>query len=73
MRPGIAAIGMAAAVWAIQGANLAVVVTGGAFSYVALLFLVRAFTPDELRLMRGMLASFGIPGMAAARPAGPRS
>lgn len=73
VRPGIAAIGMAATVWAIQGANLAVVVTGGAFAYVALLFLVRAFTPDELRLMRGMLASFGIPGMAAARPAGPRS
>jgi len=73
VRPGIAALGMAAVVWGIRGANLAVVVTGGAVAYVTLLFLVRAFTPDELRLMRGMLSSFGIPGMAAARPAEPRS
>ncbi len=73
VRPALAAAGMAAVVWALRATPLAVVVVGGAFSYVALLFLVRAFTPDELRLMRGMLASFGIPGMAAARPAGPRS
>jgi hypothetical protein len=50
-----------------------VVVGAGAIAYVALLFVVRAFTRDELKLMRGVLASFGVPGMAASSGRGPRS
>jgi len=64
VRPALAALGMGILVWSLRGANLALVVAAGMASYTALLFLLRAFTPDELRLMRGVLGEL-IPGGGA--------
>jgi O-antigen/teichoic acid export membrane protein len=69
-RPLVAALGMAAIVWALRGQNLALVITAGGVSYVLLLIAVRAFTPEELGLMRGILSSFRTPGHASAGPGG---
>ncbi len=71
VRPALAALGSGAVVWLLRHSNLALAVVAGGATYVVLLFVVRAFNDDELRLMRGVLQSF-VPGSAPGR-AEPRS
>ena len=73
VRPALAAFGMAVVVWLLHSWNLGLVVVTGAVTYGALLFALRAFTDEELKLMRGVLASFHVPGAASLDRAEPRS
>ncbi len=61
-RPVIAALGMGALLLPIRDWNLFGLVALGALIYVGLLFLQRAFTPEELRVVRGVFVSFQLPG-----------
>jgi len=51
----------------LRGANLVLVTMLGGAVYVLALWLVRAFSADELRVLRAVAHSFRIPGT------GPRS
>jgi len=44
----------------------------GAVTYAVLLLLIRAFTREEIALLKGMLATYKIPGVATVRRAAPR-
>lgn len=66
-RPLAAAAVMGALVFLLRGANLVLVTMLGAAVYVLGLWLVRAFSADELRVLRAVAHSFRIPGT------GPRS
>ena len=67
-RPALAAAGMGGLVMLLHPLPWPVIVAAGGVAYVALLFAVRAFTPDELKLMAGILASFGLWRRAGERP-----
>jgi O-antigen/teichoic acid export membrane protein len=64
MKPLAAGAGMGLLVLAFRGANVFARVAIGCISYPALLFLLRAFTAEEMRVLRGLYASFGLPGAA---------
>ncbi|MBI3607790.1 MAG: flippase [Nitrospirae bacterium] len=63
-KPLVAAAGMGLLVFSIRGANVFLVAATGAFAYLGLLLWLKAFSPDELRILRGVYASFRLPGSA---------
>jgi O-antigen/teichoic acid export membrane protein len=62
VRPALAALVMGAAVLALSRAPLFVIPVIGGAVYVGMLFALRVFSRDELRLLRGVYVSFGLPG-----------
>jgi O-antigen/teichoic acid export membrane protein len=64
-RPALAAAVMGLVVAALRAGNLVVVTAAGALVYVAMLFALRVFGLEELRVLRGVYASFGLPGSGA--------
>jgi len=62
VRPLAAALGMGVVVYLLRAWNLFLVPVVGAIVYVLLLLAFRAFTGDELRVIRGVIASFRLPG-----------
>ena len=62
VRPALAALVMGAAVFALSRAPLFVIPVIGGAVYVGMLFALRVFSRDELRLLRGVYVSFGLPG-----------
>jgi len=72
VRPAIAALGMAGVVWLLRSTPLVVPILAGAVTYAVLLLLIRAFTREEIALLKGMLATYKIPGVATVRRAAPR-
>jgi O-antigen/teichoic acid export membrane protein len=73
VRPALAALGMSAVVLLLRDLPLVVPIVAGAVVYAGLLWLVRAFTPEERELLRGMLGVVKSPRVAAVRRAAPRS
>jgi O-antigen/teichoic acid export membrane protein len=67
VRPAAAALIMAAWLWALRGAPLALAVAAGVASYVLALLLVRALSREEWGVLRDVVRSFRLP-----RAAGPR-
>jgi O-antigen/teichoic acid export membrane protein len=67
-RPLAAAAVMGAVVFVLRGANLALVTFLGAVAYVLALLAVRAFSTDELRVLRAVAHSFHIPGTGPRSP-----
>ena len=61
-RPALAAAVMALVVFWIRSASLLIVPVVGAAVYVAMLLALRVFGRDELRILRGVYVSFGLPG-----------
>ena len=61
-RPALAAVVMGLAVIALRPANLLLAPAVGAVVYVGMLFALRVFGRDELRVLRGVYVSFGLPG-----------
>jgi O-antigen/teichoic acid export membrane protein len=68
VRPLVAAAAMSVVVYMLRGANLALVTVVGAVSYVLALFLVRAFSSDELRVLKAVAHSFRVPGTGPRSP-----
>ena len=62
VRPLAAALGMGGVVFLLRDANLIFVTALGAGVYVLLLALLRVLSREELRVMRGVYVSFGLPG-----------
>jgi O-antigen/teichoic acid export membrane protein len=62
VRPALAALVMGGAVLALGRAPLFVIPVIGAAVYVGMLFALRVFGRDELRVLRGVYISFGLPG-----------
>ena len=71
--PLIAAVGMGLLVFAFRRVNVVALAALGCATYVALLFLLRAFSEEEMRMFRRVLASFPLPGAALLRRAEPRA
>ena len=67
-RPLAAAAAMGAVVYLLRGANLAVVTLLGALVYLLALLAVRAFSSDELRMLRAVAHSFRVPGTGPRSP-----
>ncbi len=65
MKPTLAAVVMGLAVIALRPAPLLLVPAVGAVVYVGMLFALRVFGRDELRVLRGVYVSFGLPGSAS--------
>ena len=63
-RPALAAAVMGLAVAGLRSGSLLVVPAAGAVIYVAMLFVLKVFSRDELRILRGVYVSFGLPGSA---------
>jgi O-antigen/teichoic acid export membrane protein len=63
-RPLLAALGMGVLVHAFHGLNVLALAAMGGASYVAFLFLLRAFSDEELQTFRSVGASFGLRGLA---------
>ncbi len=61
-RPLAAALGMGGVVYLLRHGNLVLVPVLGAIVYVMLLLALRAFSSSELRVIRGVYVSFGLPG-----------
>ncbi len=61
-RPLLAALAMGAALWLMRGLPLAVLVAAGCLIYAAALLAVRAFSPEEIRMARGLYVSLKLPG-----------
>ena len=64
VKPFAAGAGMGLLVFAFRGANVFVRVAIGCVSYPAFLFLLRVFTAEEMKALRRLYASFGLPGAA---------
>jgi len=64
VKPLAAGVGMGLLLLAFRGTNIFVRVAIGCVSYPALLFLLRAFTAEEMRALQRIYASFGLPGAA---------
>ncbi len=62
IRPVLAATTMGGVVLLIQHAHLILVVASGAATYVGMLFLLKALTPEEIQILRGVYVSFRLPG-----------
>jgi O-antigen/teichoic acid export membrane protein len=62
LRPALAAAVMGAAVLALRGVHLFLIPVVGAAVYAGMLFALRVFGRDELRVLRGVYVSFGLPG-----------
>jgi O-antigen/teichoic acid export membrane protein len=62
VRPLVAALGMGAVVLALQQAPLPVVIGAGALTYGVLLLALRVLSPRELSIVKGVYASFRLPG-----------
>ncbi|TMQ57520.1 MAG: flippase [Candidatus Eisenbacteria bacterium] len=63
-KPALAGVVMGLAVIALRPANLLLVPFVGALAYVGMLFALRVFGRDELRVLRGVYVSFRLPGSA---------
>jgi len=63
-RPALAAAVMGLVVIGLRSGNLLVVPVAGAAVYIGMLFALRVFGRDELRVLRGVYVSFGLPGSA---------
>jgi O-antigen/teichoic acid export membrane protein len=61
-RPALAAAVMGLVVAWLRNGNLLIVTTTGALVYAGMLFVLRVFGLDELRVLRGVYVSFGLPG-----------
>ena len=73
VKPLLAALGMGLVVFALHAANVFVRVAAGCVSYPALLFLMRAFSAEEMRVLRRLYASFRLPGAGLVDRRGPDS
>lgn len=73
VRPLAAALGMGLVVYVLRSWYLVALPVVGAIVYIMLLLAFRAFSHDELRVMRGVYVSFGLPGSGWLRRAEPRS
>jgi O-antigen/teichoic acid export membrane protein/glycosyltransferase involved in cell wall biosynthesis len=62
VKPLAAGVGMGLLVLAFRGRNVFVLVAIGCVAYPALLLLLRAFSTEEIRVLRRLYASFGLPG-----------
>jgi len=62
VRPALAAAVMGLAVFGLRSMHLFVIPVIGAVVYVGMLFALRVFGRDELRVLRGVYVSFGLPG-----------
>lgn len=67
-RPLAATVAMGVVVFLLRGSNLAAATLLGALAYVAALFLVRAFSSEELRVLKAVAHSFRVPGTAPRSP-----
>jgi O-antigen/teichoic acid export membrane protein len=63
-RPALAALVMGLVVFGLRSAHLLVAPVVGAVVYAGMLFALRVFGRDELRVLRGVYISFGLPGSA---------
>jgi O-antigen/teichoic acid export membrane protein len=63
-RPALAAAAMGLIVFLLRHGNLLLVPILGALAYIGMLFALRVFGRDELRVLRGVYVSFGLPGSA---------
>ena len=63
-RPALAALVMGLVVFALRSAPLWIVPVVGSVVYAGMLFALRVFGRDELRVLRGVYVSFGLPGSA---------
>ena len=63
-RPALAAVAMGLVVIGLRSGSLLVVPAVGAAVYVGMLIALRVFGRDELRVLRGVYVSFGLPGSA---------
>lgn len=63
-RPALAALVMGLVVFALRPASVVVVPIVGMAVYVGMLFVLKVFGRDELRVLRGVYVSFGLPGSA---------
>ncbi len=66
-RPALAAVVMAATLFALRTAALPLAIVAGALSYGLALFLLRALSRDEWSVVRGVLLSFRLPRAAGDR------
>jgi len=73
VRPLLASLGMGVVVFLLRRGNLLLLPVAGAIVYVALLLALRAFSSEELRVMRGVYVSFRLPGSAWLTRAADRS
>lgn len=64
VKPLAAGAGMGLLVFVFREVNIFVRVAIGCVSYPALLFLLRTFTAEEMRVLLRLYASFGLPGAA---------
>ena len=73
VRPLAAALGMGLVVYLLRSWNLFILPAVGAIVYIMLLLAFRVFSSHELRIIRGVLVSFGLPGTGRLGRAEPRS
>jgi hypothetical protein len=64
VRPALAAAAMGVVVAGLRSMNLFLIPLVGGVVYVGMLFATRVFSRDELRVLRGVYVSFGLPGSA---------
>jgi O-antigen/teichoic acid export membrane protein len=73
VRPAVAALGMGLVVSALQDMNPFLVMAFGATTYGALLLALRALSPQELSILKGVYVSFRLPGSTQLARAGRRN
>jgi O-antigen/teichoic acid export membrane protein len=71
-KPLLAALGMGLLVYALRGMNIFLLASLGCFSYVGFLFLLRAFSDEEMQALRNVTASFGTRSVAPLQRVGDR-
>ena len=73
VRPLLAALGMGIVVFLLRDANLLLPIALGAIVYVVLLLSLRAFSSEDLGVMRSVYVSFRLPGSGWLTRAASRS
>jgi len=71
-RPLLAALGMGLLVFTLRGMNVFAIATLGCVSYIGLLFLLRAFSEEELQALHNITVSFGARTIAPLQRVGDR-
>ena len=67
-KPLAATAAMSAALFLMRSASLALVIATGVLAYAVALLVVRAFSPDELRVLKAVAHSFHVPGTGPRSP-----
>jgi O-antigen/teichoic acid export membrane protein len=71
-KPLLAALGMGLLVFTLRGINVFAIATLGCVSYIGLLFLLRAFSDEELQALHNITVSFGARTIAPLQRVGDR-